>query len=124
MKAITAVALLVLAGAGAGEARAQFRQVGTESEFRALTEGHILERTGIRLAVRHDGAIVGSAFGREVSGSWRWKDGWFCRDLAWGARQFPYNCQEVAVDGDRLRFASDQGRGRSAVLELHSPADR
>ncbi|WP_108260713.1 dihydrodipicolinate reductase [Mangrovicoccus ximenensis] len=111
-------AILLLAALAAGPARAEFRVVQKESEFRSLVDGRSLTRTGVQLEVGQGGAIAGRAFGRDVTGKWRWQDGYFCRDLAWGERQFPYNCQQVAIDGDRLRFASDRGAGQAAVLRL------
>ncbi len=42
----------------------------------------------------------------------------FCRDLFWGARDLGYNCQQVDVNGSRIRFTSDRGRGDSAVFRL------
>ncbi|WP_172327045.1 dihydrodipicolinate reductase [Mangrovicoccus sp. HB161399] len=114
-RAFAAVLLALLA---ASPARAEFRVVQKESEFRSLVSGRELTRLGVSLTVTQGGAIAGRAFGRDVTGQWRWQDGYFCRDLAWGARSFPHNCQQVAIDGDRLRFASDRGTGEAAVLNL------
>ncbi len=113
-----AAAFILLGLLAAGPARAEFRVVQNESEFRSLVGGRELTRMGVSLTVSQGGAIAGRAFGRQVTGAWDWQDGYFCRDLAWGDRDFPHNCQQVAIDGDRLRFASDRGAGQAAVLTL------
>ncbi len=57
--------------------------------------------------------------GREVSGTWEWSGGYFCRVLRWGGKVVDsYNCQAVQLEGAGLRFTSDKGRGDSARLRL------
>lgn len=112
-----AVAALAL-GTCAGAAAADYVRITSETEFAALVRQHRLERIGISLTLTPDGAISGRAFGKPVTGSWVWKGGFFCRDLAWGERSFARNCQEVARDGDALRFTADKGAGESAQLYL------
>jgi len=114
-----ALAMLgLLCGLAAGPAAADFAQITEEEEFLRLVRDNKLTRMGIELTVTPSGEIEGSAFGSPVSGSWSWKGDYFCRDFAWGDKQFGYNCQEVARDGNALRFTSDRGAGRSAELYL------
>jgi len=95
-----------------------FKPVRSEQTFESLVEGRDLRRFGITLQVRGDGLIEGRALGREVTGAWRWKDGYFCREMAWGSRELDPNCQAVLFDGRSLRFVADQGEGDSADLRL------
>ncbi|MGS4945461.1 dihydrodipicolinate reductase [Meridianimarinicoccus sp. RP-17] len=112
-------AVLVLATTGiAAPALADYQPIRDRAEFLGVVTQGELTRMGIRLTVTRDGAISGSAFGREVTGNWTWEDGFFCRDLAWGDTEIGYNCQEVARDGRSLRFTSDKGTGESASLRL------
>ncbi|HAW45719.1 MAG TPA: dihydrodipicolinate reductase [Roseovarius sp.] len=99
-------------------AQAEFAQVTERDRFVSLIEGRDLTRFGIRLEVTPDGRIRGRAFGRDVSGAWRWAQGYFCRDLYWGSMELGANCQAVRQRGDTLRFISDQGTGRYADLYL------
>lgn len=62
--------------------------------------------------------IAGDALGWDVSGAWRWTDGYFCREMAWGGDPIPYNCQLVEASGNEVRFTSDQGSGASASFKL------
>jgi hypothetical protein len=74
---------------------------------------------GLTLKVLPDGRIEGSALGRDVTGKWAWKDGYFCREMRWGKREIPYNCQLVEAQGESImRFTVDQGRGDSADFRL------
>lgn len=111
---------ILIAGlmAVAGQAAADFEKITSKSEFDSLITRNQLGRTGIELTVTPAGQIEGSAFGQPVSGKWSWEGEYFCRDLAWGDTDFGYNCQEVARDGNALRFTSDRGAGRSAKLYL------
>tara|TARA_B100000902_G_scaffold342052_1_gene345864 strand:- start:204 stop:518 length:315 start_codon:yes stop_codon:yes gene_type:complete len=92
--------------------------ITNRSDFENLVIDKKLERFLISLSVLNDGKIKGSAAGREVTGDWDWIDGFFCRNLLWGARELKYNCQLVTFDGKRLRFTSDRGKGQSASFAL------
>ena len=92
--------------------------ITNRSDFENLVIDKKLERFLISLSVFNDGKIKGSAAGRDVTGDWDWIDGFFCRNLLWGAREIKYNCQQVTFDGKRLRFISDRGKGQSASFAL------
>ncbi|MDZ7710687.1 MAG: dihydrodipicolinate reductase [Roseovarius sp.] len=104
--------------AGPMAAQAEFAPVSERGRFVSLIEGKDLTRFGIRLEVTPDGRIRGRAFGRDVTGAWRWAGGYFCRDLYWGSMELGANCQAVRTRGDTLRFISDQGTGQYADLYL------
>jgi len=110
---------LALAAPLAAPAQAEgFVPVQTRDGFVSLLQDRHLTRFGIKLAVTPDGRIDGRAFGRDVRGAWRWRAGYFCRDLFWGQRNLGPNCQAVKVQGRTLRFISDQGAGDFADLVL------
>ncbi|MWB76802.1 dihydrodipicolinate reductase [Pseudooceanicola sp. 216_PA32_1] len=115
-----ALAALVLASltTAAPLAAEDGRRVTGRSEFLSLVKGRQLTYTGVALTVTEDGRILGRAFGREVTGNWNWQDGYFCRTMQWGSRQFEANCQAVELEGSRLRFTSDRGTGDHARLTL------
>ncbi|WP_420857962.1 dihydrodipicolinate reductase [Marivivens marinus] len=74
---------------------------------------------GITLNVDPDGTIAGTAVRWEVTGTWDWKDGFFCREMDWSGMPIDYNCQLVEVrDGSEMRFTVDQGAGDSATFRL------
>lgn len=95
-----------------------FEKVDSRSDFVSLIQGKALTRFGIQLDVTDQGDILGRGFGRDVTGAWQWQGSFFCRSLYWGTYDLGYNCQEVRVNGDTLRFTSDEGAGDSADLQL------
>ena len=95
-----------------------FQRVADRTTFVRIMSNRALKRFGINLEVRPDGQIDGNAFGRDVSGAWQWREGYFCRELAWGRTRLAPNCQEVKVAGSTVRFTSDRGSGAYADLRL------
>jgi hypothetical protein len=98
-----------------------FTPVKDESQFVSLVEGRELRlgRFGVWLNLTRDGRITGRALGWALTGSWDWKDGFFCREIDWSGYAIPLNCQLVEVrDGEELRFTVDRGAGDSASFKL------
>lgn len=95
-----------------------FQKLTEKANFVQAVQNKELTRMGIGLDVTPDGKIIGRAFGRDVRGNWTWQDGYFCRDLYWGQRDLGYNCQEVKLHGETIRFTSDKGTGQFADLKL------
>mgnify|MGYP007079515982 CR=1 FL=1 len=93
-------------------------KVDGEAEFVRLVTGKTLSRPFIRLEVAQDGSITGKGARWEITGDWKWVDGYFCRDLYWGGDEIGYNCQEVTVGDGRVRFTSDRGNGDSAGFKI------
>ena len=95
-----------------------FEKIVSREKFVEVVEGKDLKLMGITVTVTPDGGIKGRAFGAPVSGQWQWRGGFFCRSLFWGERDLGPNCQEVRVEGDKIRFTSDKGSGQYAVLNI------
>ncbi|WP_179378948.1 dihydrodipicolinate reductase [Jannaschia marina] len=95
-----------------------FEPVTDRATFLSLVQGKRLTGDGVGLVVTSDGAIAGRGFGFRVTGRWDWEGGYFCRTLNSAIRDFPRNCQTVAVQGDVLRFQADRGTGDVADLTL------
>ena len=111
--------VLVATMAVVAPARADdFDRVESREEFVQLVAGRALTRFGITLNVSPEGAIEGRAFGKPVTGAWRWNGGFFCRDLAFGGESLGPNCQVVEKRGEVLRFTADEGKGDHADLRL------
>ncbi|MFK7744351.1 MAG: dihydrodipicolinate reductase [Roseobacter sp.] len=102
----------------ASPAFAEFSQVVDQETFVSLVKGKELKRPFVNLEVLPDGEITGRGAAWPVEGNWTWNDGYFCRDLFWGGDALGYNCQEVQVTGNRIRFTSDRGAGDSAEFRL------
>ena len=101
-------------------ASADYAKVDSANEFTSIVQGKTLTRPMIRLQVSPAGEISGTGAAWEVTGNWSWQDGYFCRDLYWGGDALGYNCQEVCVQGSKIRFTSDKGAGQSAEFRLRT----
>jgi len=97
---------------------AEFAKINSESDFRKVVAGKTLTRPLIKIQVTPEGRISGRGASWDVTGNWRWKDGYFCRDLEWGGDDLGYNCQEVRVHNRKIRFTSDRGTGDFADFTL------
>jgi len=98
-----------------------YMPISDEAEFRSLVSGRELRygMFGISLVIAADGRINGEAMGVEVTGTWAWREGYFCREMDWSGMAIPYNCQLVEVqDAVTMRFTTDMGTGRSAAFDL------
>jgi len=118
MRALAIAATIAVGAVVASPAFADYVKITERAAFEQLVRTNTLGRMGIELTVTPGGEITGRAFGQPVRGQWSWEGDYFCRDLEWGDTDFGYNCQEVARNGDALRFTSDKGTGRSANLYL------
>jgi len=118
MRTLALVALVAGLAAPIATPAAAFERITSANDFTQTVVGRDLTRFGIRLQVTPDGAIQGRGFGSAVSGEWRWENGFFCRDMAWGSTEIEYNCQAVLRDGDTVRFVADQGQGEHADFRL------
>ncbi|NJM84211.1 MAG: dihydrodipicolinate reductase [Tabrizicola sp.] len=98
-----------------------YDKVTEKSDFLSLVDGRDL-RIGLynlTLSVLPDGRIQGSAMGWDITGTWSWQDGYFCREMDWSGKAIDYNCQLVEVHGgDKMRFTVDRGAGKSASFRL------
>jgi hypothetical protein len=98
-----------------------FEPIRDKSRFLSLVEGRELRLNlfRIRIELKPDGQIEGSALGWDLNGKWKWQDGYFCRDMDWSGYAIPFNCQLVEARGaDEIRFTVDKGAGDSASFKL------
>lgn len=114
ISALFAVATLLLPHVAAAE----LKRVENKSEFVSLVQGKTLSRPLVQLNVTADGRISGRGVTWNITGSWDWQNGYFCRDLNWGGDDLGYNCQAVLADGAEVRFIADQGAGDVADFRL------
>ena len=116
--AVRIAALALAVSLVATGATAEFAKVNSASEFKRIVSGKTLTRPLVKLQVSPAGRISGTGMRWEVTGSWTWRDGYFCRDLYWDGDPLGYNCQEVRVRDGRIRFTSDRGTGDYADFRL------
>lgn len=122
MKRTTAAAGLCLAlGMSATATRADaYQPIADKQTFlQVLGDKRLSNRLyAVNLKVTADGAIAGTGAGWDITGTWSWEGGYFCREMTWGGDPIPYNCQLVETNGKDVRFTTDQGAGDSASFRL------
>ncbi|UWQ99148.1 dihydrodipicolinate reductase [Rhodobacteraceae bacterium S2214] len=97
-----------------------YQAISDKATFLATLGGKNLSNRlyGVNLAVSPAGQIAGTGAGWEITGTWSWQNGYFCREMNWGGDVIPYNCQLVEFNGQEMRFTTDQGAGDSASFKL------
>jgi hypothetical protein len=114
-------AMTALAATISTTAHADFVPVSDKAVFLSMLEGRELRLGVFQIAIQitPDGQINGSALGWDMTGTWAWEDGYFCREIDWSGKAIPYNCQLVEVQGtEKMRFTVDKGAGDEATFNL------
>jgi hypothetical protein len=112
------VAFVLLAALTSPAIASDYARITDRGAFVNLVSGKSLTSLGVSLTVSPSGSIRGRAFGSDVTGSWTWSNGYFCRTLKAGDKVFARNCQVVLQNGDRIRFTADKGAGAIANLRI------
>ena len=98
-----------------------YQPIMEKEVFMDLVAGKELRNSlyDLSLFVSPEGKITGDALGWQITGSWSWNDGYFCRKMDWEGYAIPYNCQLVETqEGRTVRFTVDRGTGDSAQFRL------
>ncbi len=115
------IASILLLAAPTVASANDFQKVTDKGDFLSLVQDRVL-RIGIydlSINVLPNGKIKGNALGWDITGSWQWQDGYFCREMDWSGTPIEYNCQLVeAQAGQKMRFTVDRGAGDSATFRL------
>ena len=120
MNAFLKVAALAVATIFAAQTAQSYDAITDKTTFLTSIGGKNLSNRlyAVNLSVKPNGQIAGTGAGWEITGTWSWQDGYFCREMFWGGDQIPYNCQLVEFNGQEMRFTTDQGTGDSASFRL------
>lgn len=97
---------------------AEFQKITSKSEFVSAVSGKTLTRPLVKIQLNPNGQITGMGAAWEVTGKWEWKGNYLCRSLFWGGDDLGYNCQEIKMNGSKIRITSDKGAGDSADFRL------
>jgi hypothetical protein len=116
----SAVVALSLVATGTAATAQSYEPVTDRDTFlQLLGDKNLSNRLyGVNLKVSPDGSIAGTGAGWDITGTWSWESGYFCREMDWGGDPIAYNCQLVESNGPDMRFTTDQGAGESASFRL------
>lgn len=107
-------AAFVVAGAATSVQAAGFKRIKTAADFKAKIVGKTLSVGKSTFIVQPDGSLTGSTPTGKVVGKWNWQQGFYCRALRIGKKNFPSDCQLVRFNGDEVVFVRQQGKGDSS----------
>jgi len=100
-------------------AKADFTQVKTEDEFRnSIVEKVIASSSCDPLISHSDGTITGVCNGKKLTGSWKWSDGLWCRDIKLGDKKYKIDCQKYEIDGQTVRVTAKKGKGKKTIYKI------
>lgn len=101
-------------------------RIASEKEFVEKVGGKKLTARN-RAVSRPEGWMIINADGRIsgqtpalgiVTGSWRWKDRFYCRNIIVDAMALPHDCQTVSVKGNEVIFTRHQGNGLADIWTI------
>ena len=86
--------------------------------FRQRVSGRLLTGDGLIFVIYSDGRISGTAGGKRFSGSWVWRDGFFCRTAELEGEDIGADCEIIEVSGGLMRYTKNKGAGTSAIIKI------
>lgn len=93
----------------------QNTRIETEREFREKAVGKKLVYKKGEVTVHDDGTLTGIHAGKKLSGSWSWKDEYYCRTGKVGKKDIGHDCQVVEQSGNNLIFIRKKGKGKKST---------
>ncbi|PYG28264.1 hypothetical protein [Pelagimonas varians] len=109
----TTLALMLLTTSALAQ---DFDRIDSEPEFRALALDKTLYLGDTQVTVHDKGAMTVVFKGKEITGTWQWEDGFFCRILK--SYSTKADCQLWEYDGTDFRIARDKGNGQAFVYTV------
>ena len=100
-----------------------YGRITTEAEFVATAVGRTVSNANTSIAITRNGRITGVTHGNEISGTWEWRDGFWCRTIT-APVQTAEDCQVWEVRNGVLRITRDRGTGETLEFRPPAPADR
>lgn len=86
--------------------------IRTEKRFRETVIGKKLVSGNAWIVITEDGKFSGvSNQNEKIRGAWIWHSKYWCRNLAVGSQQWQQDCQVVKLDGKKLTFIREKGKG-------------
>ena len=90
-------------------------RITTKKEYITKVVGKKLTSGNGVVYSHKDGTLTGYFGEKEMTGTWTWEEGYWCRTVIIGGREFPHDCQVVTVLGDKLTFIRDRGEGAKII---------
>lgn len=106
-------------------ATAEFRRIITLKQFEAALIGRSITGGGGNVIIHADGTVTGTTKDNQnVSLTWRWQFGHWCRGGTVGSGKLPNDCQQVWIKCKFLRLVRNWGRGSTVEYKIRNPQQK
>lgn len=92
-------------------------RVTTADGFTAKVADQYFGDEGGQSIAKSDGTISGTFGGQKLSGTWEWKDGYFCRTSTLGEMDLGSDCLVIEVTRNQMRLTLNEGHGPSVIYD-------
>lgn len=93
-----------------------WRRVETEEMFRQAFADKVLISEGMRFTIHSDGRISGRIGNSLLTGTWHWRDRYFCRTAELDGENLGLDCEIIEMLGNQMRYTRDEGNGDTTVV--------
>lgn len=115
---IGVLAVLMTASLSLAAQAAEFKRIKKKADLYSMVVDKKLVASWGWAMLGSDGTVSGLVNGAKVSGTWKWKGGYYCRELMIGDKAEPNNCQTVHISGSDVVFIRDKGKGRQSPMKI------
>lgn len=94
-----------------------WERIHTKEQYLEKAAGKFFGEDGGMSVATKDGKIMGNFEGRILSGTWEWKDGFFCRTSTLGELDLGSDCILIEVTDHKMRLTLEKGTGPQVVYD-------
>jgi len=94
-----------------------FKQLKTKDDFLATVADKTLTAEWGTMVIHSNGKVSGKVGKKKMVGAWDWQGKYWCRNVRIGNQEEKgTDCQKLSVDGDKMQFVRNKGKGDGGVL--------
>lgn len=98
---------------------ADAKDIKKETQFIENVAGKKLVSGDTWLVITPDGKIDGVGRNNaKITGAWVWNKRFWCRNVVAGGKKFPEDCLKVKMNGNRVEFVRNKGKGDGIVYTI------
>lgn len=117
MRAALLISFLALPACVDAELPVTEGRIATREAFVNTAAGRTVANADTSVTITRDGRITGITHGNTISGTWEWRDGFWCRTITQPVVT-DEDCQVWIVEGNRLTVIRDRGTGDTLAFEI------
>ncbi len=89
-------------------------EIESKTKFTDLIVGKKLVQGETWVIIHKDGTVEGKGpNGGSISGTWEWKNRYYCREIVIVGEVTPHDCQVVSIEDNTVTFTHKDGAGAS-----------